>query len=66
MTFQASVHIYLCGPVLGVDVQSHSGESGHFGYVSHNDNAHRNPFLSRSSGCSRSPSADLIRLETYV
>ena len=64
MTFQALVHICLCKPVLGVDVPSHSEESADFVFVSCNDNACRSLSLSRASGCDRSPSSSLVRLET--
>ena len=65
MTFLASVHICLCGPVLGVDVSSCSGESAKFGSASHSDNAHKSPSLVGASGCSRSPSVGLVWLESY-
>ena len=45
MTFQASVHIYLCGPVLGVDIMSQSGESADVRSVSRIDNARTSPSL---------------------
>ena len=50
MTFRTSVHIYVCGPFLGVDVPSRSGESADFGSVFRNDNAHISPSLSGASG----------------
>ena len=65
MTFRASAHICLCGPVLGADVLSHSGESADFGSVSLIDNVHRSPSLSGVSECSRSLLVDRVRLGTY-
>ena len=64
MTFWESSHICLCGPVLGVDVLSGSGESVDFGSVSRIDNAHRSPSLLGVLECSRPPLADQVRLAT--
>ena len=65
MIFQPSAHICLCGPVLGADVTSRSGESGDFGSVFHRDNVRASLSLSRSSRCNRSSLVDLVRLKTY-
>ena len=65
MTFRASVHIYLCGPVLGVVVPSRSGESVNFMSASRIDHAHRSPSSLGVSECVQLPLADQVRLETY-
>ena len=65
MTFRASVHIYMFGPVLRVVILSRNGDSTDFRSISRSHNSHRSPSLYEVWGCSRSPLAGLIWLETY-